>query len=170
MIHRAPIVMFRNALRIALALFVLGISCSTPAWAQAGSFVCHDDTGRLDCADLEQAAEPLRAKGARVAVYLAEQGDENGDDMVRRLAADGLATGSLVDPALVAVYVSLNPRYAELRAGDTWLAALPAVLAWIFSSQIAAVMMPASFISLTFSRVATQAGWLMVMFWPSVEK
>ncbi len=27
-----------------------------------------------------------------------------------------------------------------------------------------------SFISLTFSRVATQAGWLMVMFSPSVEK
>jgi hypothetical protein len=40
------------------------------------------------------------------------------------LRDDKLASGDIVDTRLVAIYVSLDPRYAELRGGDRWNAAL----------------------------------------------
>jgi hypothetical protein len=40
------------------------------------------------------------------------------------LRADHLATGDTVNAGLVGIYVSLDPRYAELRGGDQWNAAL----------------------------------------------
>ena len=56
------------------------------------------------------------------------------------------------------------------QAPNSWLATVPALFAWIFSFQSAAVIRPASTISLSFSSAATQAGWLTVIDWPSSAK
>jgi hypothetical protein len=110
------------AVALALALLV-----AAPAQAQVGrgTLACLSESAALACSSVERAAQPLLARGARVATYLVASGDEGGQDVLRLLARDGLASGTRVDPDLLLVYVSLSPRYAELRAGDRWSAVLP---------------------------------------------
>jgi hypothetical protein len=109
--------------RVASAIGLL-LLLAAPALAQAGRFICEDTTDRLDCARIRAAAQPLLGRGADVAVYMVDRGDSSGADFLERLRAARLATGDVVDADLVAIYVSTEPRYAELRGGDRWNAAL----------------------------------------------
>jgi uncharacterized membrane protein YgcG len=113
----------KHLLHLASA-FALLLLLAIPALAQQKQFVCSDETDRLDCTRIEAAAQPLLGRGAAVAIYMVQRGDSSGADFVARLRDDQLATGDTVDAGLVAIYVSLDPRYAELRGGDRWNAAL----------------------------------------------
>ncbi|HWQ15338.1 MAG TPA: TPM domain-containing protein, partial [Roseiflexaceae bacterium] len=90
-----------------------------------GRLVAVDDAGRLDRARVEAAAGPLVARGAAVAVFVVAQGDDRGEDFARRLDAVGLLRGGQIVPEGIGIYVSLAPRYSELRAGGRWSDALP---------------------------------------------
>jgi chromosome segregation ATPase len=114
---------YRQLARLALALGLL-LLLAAPVLAQDGQFICQDMTDRLNCTRIQTAAQPLLGRGAAVAVYMVDRGDSSGDDFLARLQADRLATGDLIDADLIAIYVSIEPRYAELRGGDRWNAAL----------------------------------------------
>jgi len=93
-----------------------------PVAAQSGNVTVVDETGELDVAAVQRAAQPLAARGARVGVFLIERGGE--DDALRRYQRAGLASGSAIDASTIAIYVSFDPRYAEIAFGDRWNAAL----------------------------------------------
>jgi hypothetical protein len=88
-----------------------------------GGLIYHDDANKLDRARLESAARPLLDRGARVAIYTV-QNNGGADDFQRRLEQDGLASGGSINANLIAIYVSFNPRYSQIRGGDNWNAAL----------------------------------------------
>ena len=69
---------------------------NTHALAQSGGFVCQNTSSNsLDCDQIEQAAQPLIARGAQVAVYLTDTGDDTGQDFLQRLSSDELGFGFL---------------------------------------------------------------------------
>lgn len=113
----------RPAAGLALALLLLALlaGCTTAP----GRLAIHDETEALNRAQLEAAAAPLVARGVVLGVFLAARGDDTGADMQRRLGAAGLLAGEAIAPEAIAIYVSLTPRYSELRAGRRWSAALP---------------------------------------------
>jgi hypothetical protein len=113
----------KQLVRLASTIGLLLI-LAAPALAQGGQFICQDATDRLDCARIQAAAQPLLGRGAAGAVYMVDHGDSSGADFLARLRADRLATGDSIDADLVAIYVSVDPRYAELRGGDHWNTAL----------------------------------------------
>jgi hypothetical protein len=106
---------------VALALLGLVAGCA----AAPGSLLLSDETGSLDRAQVEAAATPLVARGAQVAVFVAARGDATGADLTRRLDAAGLLADGQIAPAALALYVSYEPRYSELRAGTRWSKRLP---------------------------------------------
>lgn len=108
---------------LGLAVVALFLLLAAPAFAQSGRLTIVDTTGDLDQGRIEQAARSLVNQGAKVAVYLVNS-EGGADDFQQRLEAAGLANGQQLDTNLVAVYVSLNPRYSELAGGDRWNAAL----------------------------------------------
>jgi hypothetical protein len=57
-----------------------------------------------------------------VAIYAVDSG--KGTEFLERLQDDGLRNGSTVNPKLVAIFVSFNDRYSEIRYGDQWVGAL----------------------------------------------
>lgn len=105
-----------------IALSFLLLLLTTPALAQSGALIYHDDAGRLDRSRVQSAAARLVDRGAKVAIYTTTGGDAN--DFQQRLVQDGLASGGTIDPYLVAIYVSTGPNYSEIRGGDNWNAAL----------------------------------------------
>ncbi|MBC8075465.1 MAG: hypothetical protein H7Y32_05265 [Chloroflexales bacterium] len=109
-------------LAIALILLVLLASCG----GAAGRLLISDAQATLDQARIEAAAAPLVRRGAVVAVITVAQGDDQGVDLRQRLADLGLLEGDAIAPAAIALYISIAPRYSELRAGSRWSAALPA--------------------------------------------
>jgi hypothetical protein len=111
-----------RALAAALALLV-GLAGCTP---QPGAVTLDDQTGVLDPDAVAAAAAPLVSRGAQVAVFVVEQGDDTGEDLSRRLAEAGLLQGGQIAPGALAVYASYAPRYSELRAGAGWSRDLPA--------------------------------------------
>jgi uncharacterized membrane protein YgcG len=102
------------------AALALLAGCAAP-----GHLLVVDEGGRLDRAQVEAAAAPLVARGAAVAVFVVERGDERGEDFARRLDAAGLLRDGRIAPEGIGVYVSFAPRYSELRAGGRWSDALP---------------------------------------------
>ncbi|HEX9370997.1 MAG TPA: chromosome partitioning protein ParA, partial [Roseiflexaceae bacterium] len=108
--------------RLVATLLVMLLLLAAPALGQSGSLIYHDDAGRLDRSQIQSAAAQLVNRGAKVAIYTTTGGGP--DDFLRRLEQDGLASGGSVDPYLVAIYVSTNPNYSEIRGGDNWNAAL----------------------------------------------
>jgi hypothetical protein len=109
--------LFRLAAAAALVLLL-----ATPALAQ-GQVLIRDAGGRLDANDVRQAARPLVNKGATVAVYVVDSGDN--DDFVERMIDDGLvrSDGAMLTN-VIAVYVAINDRYSEIAYGDEWGEAL----------------------------------------------
>src|SRR5689334_5574277 len=106
-----------------IAAAILLLLLATPALAQSGQLIYHDDAGRLSRAQVTSAAQKLIARGAQVAIYTVNS-NGGADDFQRRLEADGLAQGGSIKPDAITIYISYNPRYSEIRAGDTWNAAL----------------------------------------------
>ncbi len=111
----------RHLFRFVVAAAIL-LLLATPALAQ-GRVIIDDPGGRLDQSTVQQAARPLVNKGATVAVYVVDNGDQN--DFVERLVDDGLARG---DGALlsnvVGIYVAVNDRFSSIAFGDQWSDAL----------------------------------------------
>jgi hypothetical protein len=106
-----------------IGLLALLLLLAAPALAQSGRLVYHDDAGTLDRSKVTRAAQPLVNRGAQVAIYTVNS-NGGADDFQRRLEAEGLASGGSVNPNLIAIYISYNPRYSEIRGGDRWNAAL----------------------------------------------
>lgn len=105
----------------ALALLAVIAGCG----AARGSLLLHDEAGSLERGQLEAAAAPLLARGARVAVLLVASGDSTGADLTRRLDGAGLLEDGELAPDAIVIYVSSAPRYSELRAGARWSRRLP---------------------------------------------
>lgn len=101
---------------------VLGFLLLAPVLAQ-GRLVLIDPGSRLDEPAIRAAADPLLRRGAEVAVYVVDNGDES--DFERRLIANDLARrdGS-VRSTLIAIYVAVNNRYSAIWFGDEWSNAL----------------------------------------------
>jgi hypothetical protein len=119
---------WRNARYVAglasVAMAVLVSACSSEP---AARLVVRDERNALDVSRLEKAAAPLLARGADVAVFAADKGDDTGRDLTYRLNAEalGLASNAGVARSAIAIYVSYAPRYSELRAGSRWSEVLP---------------------------------------------
>ncbi len=80
-----------------------------------------DDTGKLDSAAVNQAAQRLQALGAKPLAILTQTNLGYLDDQQFALAAAanyGLANGSTVDPNLLAVVVILDTRRSNIVYGD----------------------------------------------------
>ncbi len=107
-----------------IALLLL-TGCTTRA-ASPGRLFVTDETERLRQLEVAKAAAPLVQRGARVVVLIVQRGDNNGDDLTRRLTAinQGYSSHDRIPPDAIAIYVSYEPRYAELRAGKNWSGAL----------------------------------------------
>lgn len=93
--------------------------------AAPGRVIIDDETERLGRAAVEAAAEPLVARGVVVGIFLTERGDDTGADFQARLGAAGMLEGGRIAPQAIALYVSYEPRYSELRAGTRWSGDLP---------------------------------------------
>jgi uncharacterized membrane protein YgcG len=107
------------ALLLAAALFLSGCARAS------GRLLLIDEPAALDRARIEAAAAPLIARGVTLAIIVVERGDEQGADFARRLEAAQLLHGGVVVEEVIALYVSREPHYSELRAGGRWSSALP---------------------------------------------
>jgi len=108
-----------------IALLLL-TGCTTRA-ASPGRLFVTDETERLRQLEVAKAAAPLVQRGVKVVVLIVQRGDNNGDDLTRRLTAinpQGYSSHDRIAPDAIAIYVSYEPRYAELRAGKNWSSAL----------------------------------------------
>ena len=112
-------------LLLALIALLLLTGCTTRA-ASPGRLFVSDETELLRQLEVAKAAAPLVQRGARVVVLIVERGDNSGDDLTRRLTAinQGHSSHDRIPPDAIAIYVSYEPRYAELRAGKNWSNAL----------------------------------------------
>lgn len=113
----APLV----GLALALILAVLLSSCG----GAGGRLLISDQSGTLDRAQIESAAAPLVARGAVVGVFIVAHSAEPVADVHWQLGAVGLLEDGATAPDVIALYVSLDPRYSELRAGSRWSGTLP---------------------------------------------
>jgi hypothetical protein len=104
------------------AAAILLLLLATPALAQSGRLIYHDDAGKLDRSRVQRAAQPLLNRGATVALYAENTGGDAA--FQQRLEQDGLASGSSIRSDVIAVFVSLQDRYSGIRFGDQWNAAL----------------------------------------------
>lgn len=111
----------RHMLRLAVAVALL-VLLATPALAQ-GRVIIDDPGGRLDEGAVQQSARALVNRGATVAVYVVDSGDQ--DDFVERLVDDGLARGdSALLSNVIGIYVAVNDRFSSIAFGDQWSDAL----------------------------------------------
>jgi hypothetical protein len=113
-------------LLLALIALLLLTGCTTRA-ASPGRLFVSDETERLRKLEVAKAAGPLVQRGAEVVVIIVERGDNSGDDLTRRLATispQGHSSHHRIVPDAIAIYVSYEPRYSELRAGKNWSDAL----------------------------------------------
>src|SRR5688500_18782072 len=122
--HQVGFVADRRRLGIAFALLLLVVllgACGT----DQGRLVVVDATGAFDRSRIAVAAQPLLARGVALAVIAVDRGDDRGDDFTRQLDALGLRAGDAIAPEAIALYVSFDPHYSELRAGSRWSPSLP---------------------------------------------
>jgi hypothetical protein len=107
-----------------IALLLL-TGCTTRA-ASPGRLFVTDETERLRQLEVAKAAAPLVQRGVKVVVLIVQRGDNNGNDLTYRLTAinQGYSSRDRIPPDAIAIYVSYEPRYAELRAGKNWSDAL----------------------------------------------
>ncbi|MBN9419057.1 hypothetical protein ABS71_07545 [bacterium SCN 62-11] len=101
-----------------LWFWLIAVSC----WAEPYGLALVDELKQLDRPSLELAAAPLLKRGASVAIVLVRHGDER--DVVKQLTQLGL-WNQRISPTGILVYVSLEPRYSELRVGARFSDDLP---------------------------------------------
>lgn len=113
-------------LSIALALIIFLLTGCAFQSSSPGQLIINDETERLSRGRVAEAAAPLLQRGAAVAIFIVERGDNNGKDLTNRLARAGLQEHPYdrIVPHAIAIYVSYEPRYSELRAGKNWSDAL----------------------------------------------
>lgn len=110
--RKAHLMLQTSAILIALVLLA---ACGTPARHE---LLLVDPTGRLNADAVKVAADPLIARGARVAIFIVEQGDATGADFAARLAAADLLDGDQIVADGIAIYVSSTPQFSALRVGS----------------------------------------------------
>lgn len=103
--------------RLAALLILLTLFLPTVALAQ-GQFRFRDQASELEETTVRRAAEPLLARGANVAIYTLRQGEVA--DFEALLERDGLRTQQGDENNLIAVFISYDPRYSEIRSGQNW--------------------------------------------------
>lgn len=106
--------------RLLAALIVLALPHGVSG--QANGLIIVDEGSRLDRAAIEAAAAPLLARGARVALFAVDRGRAPAFDAL--LADNALARDGLVRDDLIAIFVSFDDRYSEIRYGADWQPAL----------------------------------------------
>lgn len=113
-------------LSIALALIIFLLTGCAFQASSPGELIINDETERLSRGRVAEAAAPLLQRGATIAIFIVERGENNGNDLTNRLARAGLQGYSYdrIVPHAIAIYVSYEPRYSELRAGKNWSEAL----------------------------------------------
>ena len=123
-------------MRTRLVLFTLlcALLYATSALAQVSGLFLVDEGRRLDRGAIERAAQPLLNRGARVAVFAVDNGRAGRFDEL--LAEYGLARGDQVIDDMIAIFVSFNDRYSEIRYGDRWVPALDSTSTAIQSRQL----------------------------------
>lgn len=111
----------KHLLRV-LAAAMLLLLVVGPVWA-LGKIVIKDETGKLTKATIENAAKPLLARDAEIAIYMIN-GTGSSADFENRLKADGFinSSGSSVRAKLIGIYV--GNQYSSIRYGDAWNAVL----------------------------------------------
>jgi len=105
-----------NRILRSITAAILLLLLVTPALAQSGRLVYHDDAGMLDRSRMQSAAQPLINRGATVAVYAEDSGGDAA--FQQRLEQDGLAKGTSISNSVIAIFVSLQDRYSAIRFGD----------------------------------------------------
>src|SRR5688500_7594610 len=80
--------------------------------------IVNESVHTLDETAIQAAAQPLLDRDARVALFLSSSGDE--EDFNERMEAAGLGNGSggSANEDVIAIYVSSDPGYSEIRWGD----------------------------------------------------
>jgi hypothetical protein len=121
--NRVYAVCARRLLRALASLAIAGLAAA--CGRAPGGVVFVDQAAALDRARVEAAARPLIELGVTLAVFSVANGDQRGDDFTRRLDTAGLLRSGQIAPTALALYVSFEPRYSELRAGGDWSSALP---------------------------------------------
>jgi hypothetical protein len=102
-----------------LLLYMTAIAVS----AQSGDLRFINETPyRIDEAAVREAAQPLLNRGARIAIMLVPEGGAN--DVLARARAMSWQDSGGVQADVLILYVSMEPRYAEIRYGDNYEAAL----------------------------------------------
>jgi uncharacterized membrane protein YgcG len=111
----------RHLIRLTAAVALL-LLLAAPALAQ-GRVLLTDPGGRLDENAVRSAARSLVNKGATVAIFVVDNGDQ--DDFVERLVDAGLARsdGALLSN-VIGIYVAANDRFSSIAFGDQWSDAL----------------------------------------------
>lgn len=105
---------FARLYTLFLALLTLG-ACALPG--QPGKIYVLDDSEALDTERINKAAMPLLEQRANLAIILVDKGT---NDALPALQTLGMVrNGSIVDRG-VAIYISMQPRYSELRVGQPW--------------------------------------------------
>lgn len=87
------------------------------ASGQPGRLQIIDDTERLDQDRIRRVATPLLEYGADLIVIMTDNGAH---DALPQLQQLGMVQSGSIRPRGVAIYISMNPRYSELRVGEPW--------------------------------------------------
>ncbi len=89
----------------------------------------------LNTSQVQDAAQNLALRGAKVAAYMMQSGGAAAFD--QQLRQDGLENSSgQVQNSMIAVFVSLNDRYSAIRYGDNWKSKLDSVNDSIRNNQL----------------------------------
>jgi hypothetical protein len=106
---------------LGLCLLLMNLLLVAPLRAQMSNPLIVDVNANLNALDMQVAARPLVERGLQVVLIFETHGNQ---DVDAKLATLGIGVGGLVPDNLLAVYVSLEPRYAEIRYGDSLRSAL----------------------------------------------
>ena len=109
-------------LRFGILLFVLISLSACTLFTKPGNLHIVDDTKSLDQARISRAAQPLLEQGSNLALILVEQGDDDALPALQRL---GMLQNESILERSVAIYISMQPHYSELRVGQPWSESLP---------------------------------------------
>ena len=104
--------------RLIVLLCLIGLPLALVA-AQSGSVrITKTADALLDESQVRSAATALTGRNIRLGIYMVNQGNQS--DFLRRLQADRLGNGREADSDVVAIYVSVDNRYSEIRWGQNF--------------------------------------------------
>ncbi|GAB4526554.1 MAG: hypothetical protein OHK0046_43480 [Anaerolineae bacterium] len=110
---------FLAVLLAALSLFIISTLVRGPVNAQSAgenAFIIRTADAALDESAVRAATQPLIDRGARVVVYFVQSGGAS--DFLSRLEDNGFGSGQSANDDVIALYVSVNDRYSEIRWGE----------------------------------------------------